>query len=270
MAGAARIAFVRTGGESLDSEIWVANRSGRGRRRLIRFSHAAADEPAWSPSGRLAFTVDHEPPSAGQLEIYTARADGSRIHRLTRAGRTEATNPAWSPEGHTIAITEYTRGGLRRLGVFIMRADGRRRHRLTRNRCDYDPAWSPSGGQLVLSRCGSLFVVHADGTHPRRLTTPPPGSQDEQPAWAPNGRLIAFVRIDDGDRSSLYVIHSDGSLERQLTDAGDELSPTWSPDSKLVAYVSYTRIETVAVTTRQTRMLVSMPGSDLASPAWRR
>jgi hypothetical protein len=56
VAGTARIAFVRTSGESLDFEIWVADGTGRGRQRLIRIRHAAADEPAWSPSGlRLAF-----------------------------------------------------------------------------------------------------------------------------------------------------------------------------------------------------------------------
>ena len=271
VAGTARIAFARTSGESLDSEIWVADGTGRGRKRLIRIRHAAADEPAWSPSGlRLAFAVDHEPPSGAQLEIYTVRANGSGIHRVVRAGRTEATNPAWSPDGRTIAFTEYTRGGIRRLGVFAVRADGRGRHRLTLNRCDYDPAWSPSGRQVVLSRCGSLFVVQADGTRPRRLTKPPAGSQDEQPAWAPNRRLIAFVRIDDADRPGLYVIHSDGTGLRQLTDAGDERSPTWSPNSKLVAYASYTQIKTVAVASRRTRTLIAMPGSDLDNPAWRR
>ena len=51
VAGNARIAFVRTSGESLDSEIWVADGTGRGRERLIRIRHAAADELAWSPSG---------------------------------------------------------------------------------------------------------------------------------------------------------------------------------------------------------------------------
>jgi hypothetical protein len=68
--------------------------------------------------------------------------------------------------------------------------------------------------------------VQADGTRSRRLTKPPAGSQDEQPAWAPNRGLIAFVRIDDADRPGLCVIHSDGTGLRQLTDAGDERSPT--------------------------------------------
>lgn len=210
---------------------------------------------------------------SGDLQLVRgvdAGADGSGIRRLTRAGATEAADPAWSPDGRRIAFAKYTRGGIRALGVFVMLADGRRQHRLTGSHCDYDPAWSPRGKQVVVSRCGSQFVVDADGRHPRRLTTPPAGSQDEQPAWAPNGRLIAFVRIDEADRATLYVIHSDGTGARQLTDGGDEHSPTWSPDSRRVGYASYTRIDTVAVTTLGTTTLISMPGSDLENPAWRR
>jgi TolB protein len=235
----------------------------------VRLRHAAADEPAWSPSGRsIAFTVDHDPPGSGQLEIYVARADGSGVRRLTRAGKTEDSDPAWSPDGRTIAFSEYTRGGVRTLGVYAMRADGRMQHRLTRSRCDYDPAWSPTGKKIVVSRCGALFVVNADGTHARRLTRPPPESMDEQPDWSPNGRSIAFIRIGSDDRAVLCLIRTDGTGVRQLTDGGDEHSPSWSPSGRLVAFTSYTGIRTINATTGQRRVLVTMRGSDLSSPAW--
>ncbi len=151
-----------------------------------------------------------------------------------------------------------------------MRADGRLRHRLTRSRCEYDPAWSPNGKRIVVSRCGALFVVNANGTHARRLTRPPPGSADDQPDWSPKGRSIAFIRIGSDDRAVLYVIRTDGTGERQLTDGGDEHSPSWSPSGRFVAFASYSGIRTVKAATGQRRPLVTMRGSDLTSPAWHR
>jgi Tol biopolymer transport system component len=268
--GAARIAFSRTAGESLDTEIWTGGAAGGNPRRIVRLRHAAADEPAWSPSGRsIAFVVDHDPPGSGQLEIYVARADGRGVRRLTQAGKTEDSEPAWSTDGGRIAFSKYTRGGLRTLGVYVMRTDGRLQHRLTRSRCDYDPAWSPNGKRIAVSRCGALFIVNADGTHARRLTRPPPGSSDEQPDWSPKGRSIAFVRIGSDDRAVLWLIRTDGKGERQLTDGGDEHSPSWSPSGRFVAFASYTAIRAVNAATGQMRVLVTMRGSDLANPTWR-
>jgi TolB protein len=266
-----RIAFGREFGENLNSEIWTADRTGHGRRRLIRIPHAAADDPAWSPSGQMiAFSVDRDPPFGAQQEIYVARTDGTGVRRLTGgAAKTIDNEPAWSPDGRQIAFTKLVHGGFLTLGVYVVRSDGRQ-HRLTRNRCDYGPAWSPNGKRVVLSRCGSLFVVNPDGTHARRLTRPPAGSVDGEPDWSPNGRLIAFVRMDGDDLARLYVIRPDGTGERRLTNGGDEHSPSWSPDGRLLAFATFTTIDTIAPRTGRTRMLVHMQGSDLTTPAWQR
>src|SRR4051794_6821638 len=57
------------------------------------------------------------------------------------------------------------------------------------------------------------------------------------PAWSPNGKLIAF---DDGgvsgNLSDLYVINADGTNVRKLTNGRYVLRPTWSPDSKRLAF----------------------------------
>jgi TolB protein len=272
----ARIAFTRAAGENLNSEIWTADGSGGDRRRLIRIPRAAADEPAWSPAGQwIAFSVDHDPPAGTQLEIYRARLDGSGIRRLTGGARKRVdVGPAWSPDGRWIAFSRYTHDAYRGLGVFLMRSNGYHQHRLTSIRCDSDPAWSPDGRKVVLARCGSLFIVNANGSHARRLTRPPPGDvQDEQPDWSPDGRLIAFVRaVADrtGEIDTIHVIRPEGTGERQLTDSGDDRSPSWSPDGRLLAYSSLTQIRTVSPSTGRRRTLVAVRGSDLTGPAWRR
>jgi TolB protein len=73
-------------------------------------------------------------------------------------------------------------------------------------------AWSPDGRKIafvrVSERVGTpranrdVYVVNADGSGLRRLTTHP--EYDGDPAWSYDGRRIAFLSERDG-RSEIYV-----------------------------------------------------------------
>src|SRR4051794_35516443 len=62
------------------------------------------------------------------------------------------------------------------------------------------------------------------------------------PAWSPDGKLIAFADRDEGaggSRGDLYVMNADGTNMRKLTDStGGSLRgaryPAWSPDGTRV------------------------------------
>jgi TolB protein len=73
--------------------------------------------------------------------------------------------------------------------------------------------------------------MNADGTGSTTLTEGAP--DDEEPAWSPDGSLLAFIR--DGN---VYVIGSDGSNPRPLTTgSGRYATPSWSPDGSEIAFV---------------------------------
>src|SRR5207244_1033730 len=81
-----------------------------------------------------------------------------------------------------------------------------------------------------------LFVMHIDGTGKRRVAFGPrssPGGLAGEPAWAPEGGKIVFVRIIKR-KFQLFIIHANGSRERRLTYAGESWSPDWSSLGKLV------------------------------------
>lgn len=82
-----------------------------------------------------------------------------------------------------------------------------------------------------------IFVINANGTSSRRLTDVT-FSNDEDPAWSPDGTKIAFTTDRDGNRE-IYVVNADGSnAERLTTEPAADYEPAWSPDGTRIAFVS--------------------------------
>ena len=104
---------------------------------------------------------------------------------------------------------------------------------------------SPPDIVFVSSRDGAyqLYAMSADGKHQRRLTqekgdpSSPRGLFFQiEPAWSPDGRLIAFSSRRDGP-SHIFVMRADGAGIRRLTDTkGNDANPTWSPSGSRIAF----------------------------------
>jgi Tol biopolymer transport system component len=117
-----------------------------------------------------------------------------------------------------------------------------------------DPAPSPDGSRIAFVVAwttewigqvdGDLWVANRDGTGMTRLTTAE--GLDDQPAWSPDGRKIAFRSVRDAGRSQVWVMNADGTAQTNLTPRGPESPPTvvasagpsWSPDGARIAYSS--------------------------------
>jgi Tol biopolymer transport system component len=193
-----------------------------------------AEQPAWSPDGkRLAFNCD--------VDVFpdtcTVAPDGGGLTRITTAGNHAGLD--WSPDGVSLVFAA-NKGNT--VEIFVMLASGDDEMQLTDNLAtDLEPAWSPDGNWIAFSsnRDGrwGIYVMTAQGTSARRLTftdTDPPGGNWLQgnsgsPAWSPDGKWIAYVSHQDGNRE-IYIMRSDGTEKTRLTwnDAAD-LSPAWRP-----------------------------------------
>src|SRR5690606_40056821 len=74
------------------------------------------------------------------------------------------------------------------------------------------------------------------------------GWRDSEPAWSPDGRWIAFVRVEREENPSgpprtgkpqLWILPAHGGEPRRLTDHPLGVSaPVWSPDSTRLAYLA--------------------------------
>jgi Tol biopolymer transport system component len=135
------------------------------------------------------------------------------------------------------------------------------------------PNWSSDGKRIVFTSFrhgrGEIYVVNADGSGERRLTTNP--AADDLATWSADGSRIAFVSSRDGNLD-VYVMNADGSGQTRLTtEPEDDFSPSWSPDGRKIVFRS-NRDENGEIYvmnadgTGQTRLTVN-PASD-HSPAW--
>jgi Tol biopolymer transport system component/DNA-binding winged helix-turn-helix (wHTH) protein len=90
---------------------------------------------------------------------------------------------------------------------------------------------------------GTLWRSKLDGSEKRQLTSPSMAVMN--PRWSPDGKLIAFTDLANGDRSQMdettpprvYVVSADGGSPGLLL-AGNPNEPTWSPDGKRIAYAA--------------------------------
>lgn len=200
--------------------------------------------PVWSPDGRsIAFEFGPD--------IYVARRDGSGRRVLVR----NAMHPAWAPDGR-IAYTS-TRGG--NLDVMVADTGGGNARRLTRGLgVDETPSWSPDGRRIAytsqrwcsirtIATCSTqIFVMDADGTHKRRLTSG--WMNSVRPRFSPDGRRLVWLRayLDYYDNivraipSSGYVVvvaRATGGDPHAVTASGvPTWAPTFSPDGSAILF----------------------------------
>jgi Tol biopolymer transport system component len=97
--------------------------------------------------------------------------------------------------------------------------------------------------QLAFSN-GFIDVVDADGSHFRRITNTADLYGEGSPVWSPDGRRIAFTRIDLQSNSfategDLYITGVDGRGLVKRVPGG--LDPTaWSPDGRQLLFIEAT------------------------------
>ncbi|MDQ6828225.1 MAG: hypothetical protein M3081_05105, partial [Gemmatimonadota bacterium] len=163
-----------------------------------------------------------------------------------------------NPTG-VIAVSFYN--GTGNWDIYTVWADGTHLTNLTpglaQNTFSYWPNWSADGTKIVFSRSGDpdaslapehLMVMNANGTGLVRLTTPPTGMEDTEPAWSPNGQKIAFARMVGGTGPTgqptanydIYTVNADGSnLVRLTNSSSDNGHPRWSPDGTKILFESF-------------------------------
>jgi TolB protein len=140
-------------------------------------------------------------------------------------------------------------------GVWLIHPDGTHNHEVATDAPGERllPDWSPDGRYLALisrSEHGDLIYEFDTVKGKSRPLFPctDPCAGDDEPAYAPDGRHVAFVRYQGPFSSdglpadcSLWIGDRRTGAARQLTsnrgtECDREYNPTWSPDGKQLTY----------------------------------
>ena len=179
--------------------------------------------PVWSHDGsKIAFMSNRD----GNPEIYVMNRDGSNVRRITNHPMADTT-PTWSPSGNQIAFTSDRSGTPQ---IYVVNLDGTGLVRISQESFCDRATWSPPPLNQIAyaSRSGGGYEIRLFDFNERTSTTITDGiGSNESPAFAPNGRHIAFVS-DRSGTPQIYTIARDGRDLKQITKVGANRYPTWS------------------------------------------
>lgn len=179
--------------------------------------------PVFSPDGsRIAFVSNRD----GNNEIYVMNRDGSNLTRLTNNPAIDVT-PTWSPNGTQIAFTSERSGTPQ---IYTVNVDGSGLRRISSESYADRATWSPPPLNEIAftARTGPGFdikILNIASGETRQITFGE--GSNESPAWAPNGRHLAFMSTRAG-KSQIFTVDKDGRNLRQITRDGNNTTPNWS------------------------------------------
>ncbi|MCI0701540.1 MAG: S41 family peptidase [Planctomycetia bacterium] len=202
----------------------------------------SATEYALSPDESHAVLVIH-----GQL-FLTRVPSGGKSTRLTDHAFADS-NPSWSPDGKKILFAS-DRSGV--VDLYMLEPDDPEHPELTRAHKfktkkltdnggeEIGASFSPKGDRIAFTRGGKLWLMKPDGSDQKVLV-------DAQKVldydWSPDGKHIAFCRMDGSFSAEIYIVPVDGSaapvnVTRYATFNSDL---SWSKTNGKLAYVGLRR-----------------------------
>jgi len=204
-------------------DLYVAPAAG-GRPKKISGQRGMNTGASWSPDGRqIAVTLSKD----GNPEIYVINAsDGSVVRRITNDKAID-TSPAWSPDGSQIAFVSDRNGGPQ---IFVVSASGGAARQVSFNGSyNTTPTWSPKSGKHIIAYTtregGTYDIVTLDIDSKAMVRITQNAGSNEEPAFSPNGRAIAFARAGQG----VFIANADGTGTAMKVWSGSATGVDWGP-----------------------------------------
>src|SRR5436190_16444305 len=244
--------------------------------RQLTFEGKRSGEGYFSPDGKwLIFQSEREPDNPFD-QIFIMDLESGNTHRVS-PGVGKTTCGFFRPNSDEVlfasthldpkakakqkAELEFRASGKERryawdydeqMDIFSCRRDGTGVKRLTDARgYDAEAAYSPDGTKIAFcslrnapagvtdpSVYGEIYIMNADGSDQRRLTSSP--GYDGGPFFSPDGQRIIWRRFDEkGVTADVYTMKLDGSDVHRLTDFGAmSWAPYYHPSRKYVIFTS--------------------------------
>jgi Tol biopolymer transport system component len=150
--------------------------------------------------------------------------------------------PSASPSGSAAIVQAgtivFAKGTPEKYDTYSIATDGTGVKRLTKGAAAEPSGWSPDGKQILYMSGGQTWIMKANGSDKRRLTSGDRGAI--WPTFSPDAKRIAFcntfhVSTNDGlPPAHVWVMDADGGNPRQVTRGnGNDFFPAWGPDGRI-------------------------------------
>lgn len=237
-----QIAYVHATGSGVHEvkEIWAMDYDGANAHQLTHLGSTSLT-PRWSPDAtRIAFTCfeQYRAVFGPQICMYSLS-----LNHLIAMPRFPGTNssPSWSPDGSKLAFVSSQAGDPE---IYIMDSTGGNLRRVTYSRSvNASPVWNPKTGAQLIFNSGAegapaLYEANLDGSNVQRIDLPDMGYVVD-PAWSPNGQVLAFSWRRPTFSYDIYVMDVVSHQLAELTrDSGRNERPSWAPDGRHIVFQS--------------------------------
>ena len=224
-----------------ETDLYMAGWDGS---RTVRLTYSPESEgsPRFSPDGKyVSFTSSRGLPSSGPgsgAQVWLLERNGGEATKLTDV-KGGVSGYAWSPDSKRLVLSVQDPDPDENRPPLADTTRKRSPSPIVVDRYHF----KEDGEGYLGSRRTHLFLFDVETKKLDPLTT---GKFDEtDPAWSPDGRMIAFVSArgtdpDKANDTNIYVVEArTGAQPKQLTkfDGPDGGRLSWSPDGKQIAYL---------------------------------
>lgn len=180
------------------------------------------DQGVLSPDGnQIAFAWAGE--KHDNVDIYVKSISGEKPLRVTTSPAIDL-RPAWSPDGQRICFIRIPPNGPSAVFVASVLGAAPERMLFQVNHKASTLAWSPDGKFIATSDAppqsnATGIVLFSPDTGEKRVLTTPPVQYwaDFTPAFSPDSKSVAFVRMNSPITGDIYVVPVSGGESRRIT-----------------------------------------------------
>ncbi len=219
-----------------NSDIWMVSWDGKNN---VQLTNSDEDEstPRFSPDNKYIsflssrnFNEDKDDEKNDGAQLWLMNRLGGEATKITDV-KNDIEDYVWSPDGKKILLVmsdiDYSD---------TAESGNRLPYVITRYHFKQDIE-----GYLD-NRKTHLYLLDVDTHNIDTLTSG--NYNEEQPAWSPDGKKIAFVSnhsedADKNENDDIFIMDAaEGAVPYQLTTwKGEDVQPVWSPDGKSIAYL---------------------------------
>lgn len=219
------------------NNLWIVTTDGQSPARQFTFGDQNDMSPEWSPDGQWIAFLSNREDKEKPAQLYRIPLFGGEAEPLPKI-EGDIQSLDWSPDGKRLALA------VRKTDAEdLEREKDEQKKKLGTVARHYQRVFYKLDGFGYLPKERThLWILNLKDGAARQITDHTI-YDEQQPAWSPDGKAIAFIsnRSADPDsypdRDDLFVVPAEGGEMRKIeTPVGSKGHPVFSPDGQWIAY----------------------------------